>query len=140
MPMNNSCAISRPSWMFRSRSPLRRPLQATSNRRPGAPATLFSSSNWLTGLCDAVATGHNLDDQAETVLYRLMRGSGTAGLSGIRISTDAGLIRPLLEINRAGFASGLPSAGFPGGKTAQTSISILYATVCGPRSCPNSPK
>jgi len=51
--------------------------------------------------CDAVATGHTLDDQAETVLYRLLRGSGTSGLSGIRVSTGSGLIRPLIEIRRA---------------------------------------
>ena len=46
-----------------------------------------------------VATGHTLDDQAETVLYRFLRGSGTAGLSGIR-PTAPGIIRPLLELRR----------------------------------------
>jgi tRNA(Ile)-lysidine synthase len=46
-----------------------------------------------------VATGHTLDDQAETVLYRFLRGSGTAGLSGIRPAAP-GIIRPLLELRR----------------------------------------
>ena len=46
-----------------------------------------------------VATGHTLDDQAETVLYRFLRGSGTAGLSGIRPTTP-GIVRPLLELRR----------------------------------------
>ena len=52
------------------------------------------------GTCDAVATGHTLDDQAETVLYRFLRGAGTAGLSGIRPATSSRIIRPLLELRR----------------------------------------
>lgn len=47
-----------------------------------------------------VATGHTRDDQAETVLFRFLRGSGTAGLAGIRPVTEEGLIRPLLESSR----------------------------------------
>jgi tRNA(Ile)-lysidine synthase len=50
---------------------------------------------------DRVATGHTMDDQAETVLYRLLRGSGTAGLSGIRPVSSDGLVRPLIECERA---------------------------------------
>ena len=51
--------------------------------------------------CEAVATGHTLDDQAETVLSRFLRGAGTAGLSGIRPASDARIIRPLLDLRRA---------------------------------------
>jgi len=51
-------------------------------------------------VCDLVATGHTLDDQAETVLYRFLRGAGTAGLSGIRPATKTGIIRPLLRLRR----------------------------------------
>ncbi len=47
-----------------------------------------------------IATGHTRSDQAETVLYRLLRGSGTAGLSGIRPVTGDGRIRPLLDCSR----------------------------------------
>jgi len=50
--------------------------------------------------CDAIATGHTLDDQAETVLMRLARGAGTAGLAGIPESADS-FVRPLLELERA---------------------------------------
>lgn len=53
------------------------------------------------GLADRVALGHTLDDQAETVLFRFLRGSGLAGLAGILPVTAEGLIRPLLDIRRA---------------------------------------
>jgi len=52
---------------------------------------------------DAIALGHQLGDQAETVLMNLLRGTGLAGASGIRASTTLGeklLLRPLLEVPR----------------------------------------
>jgi tRNA(Ile)-lysidine synthase len=52
------------------------------------------------GAVDRVATGHTRSDQAETVLYRLLRGSGTAGLSGILPVTAEGVVRPLIECSR----------------------------------------
>ena len=48
-----------------------------------------------------IATGHTLDDQAETVLIRLLRGSGPRGLGGIHPSVGGTVIRPLLEASRA---------------------------------------
>ncbi len=48
-----------------------------------------------------IATGHTLTDQAETVLMRIVRGTGLQGLGGIPARPDRGLIRPLLEIERA---------------------------------------
>jgi tRNA(Ile)-lysidine synthase len=50
---------------------------------------------------DAIATGHTLDDQAETVLLRFLRGSGTQGLAAIRPATADNIIRPLLDLRRA---------------------------------------
>ncbi len=47
-----------------------------------------------------VATGHTLDDQAETVLMRLLRGAGSRGLSGIR-AVRGSVIRPMLDCRRA---------------------------------------
>lgn len=52
---------------------------------------------------DKIALGHNLDDQAETVLMRILRGTGLYGLSGIlpeRQIYGYTIIRPLIEINR----------------------------------------
>ena len=53
------------------------------------------------GLADRIALGHTRDDQAETVLFRMLRGSGLAGLAGILPVTAEGLIRPLLGVTRA---------------------------------------
>ncbi len=51
------------------------------------------------GVVDRVALGHTRSDQAETVLFRFLRGSGTAGLAGIRPETDL-VWRPLLGLTR----------------------------------------
>lgn len=64
------------------------------------------------GKADRVATGHTRDDQAETVLFRLLRGSGLAGLAGILPATSQGLIRPLLEVRRAEVEEFLRARGF----------------------------
>jgi tRNA(Ile)-lysidine synthase len=52
------------------------------------------------GTVDRVATAHTRDDQAETVLFRFLRGAGSAGLAGIRPVTSDGLVRPLIEVGR----------------------------------------
>ena len=49
---------------------------------------------------DFIATGHTLDDQAETLLLRLLRGAGSRGLSGIR-AIRGQLIRPMLDCRRS---------------------------------------
>jgi tRNA(Ile)-lysidine synthase len=51
------------------------------------------------GLLDAVATAHTMDDQAETVLAHILRGTGIAGLAGIHPSA-ASVRRPLLQFRR----------------------------------------
>jgi len=48
---------------------------------------------------DKIALGHTQNDQAETVLMRLFRGSGALGLSGIPIKRGK-YVRPLLEVSR----------------------------------------
>lgn len=47
-----------------------------------------------------IAIGHNMNDQAETVLMRIMRGTGLQGLRGIEYTRENGIIRPILDIER----------------------------------------
>ena len=60
-------------------------------------------------------TAHHADDQAETLLLRLARGSGVGGLTGIRpVRTLAGgtrLIRPLLDVRRTDLAALVADSG-----------------------------
>jgi tRNA(Ile)-lysidine synthase len=64
-----------------------------------------------------VATGHTADDQAETVLHRLIRGTGLRGLRGIAevrlIGSEIELIRPLLAVTRDDVVTYLASRNQP---------------------------
>ena len=63
-----------------------------------------------------VVTAHTLDDQAETVLMRLLRGSGPAGLAGMARQTRRGalaLARPLLDVPKSRLIATLRKAGIP---------------------------
>ena len=63
----------------------------------------------------AVATAHHLDDQAETLLMRLARGAGVAGLAGVRrrrmLARNVMLVRPLLDWRRAELEAVAAAAG-----------------------------
>ncbi len=62
----------------------------------------------------AAATGHTRDDQAETVLMRLLRGSGLRGLAGIppvRPLDGVRLVRPLIEVPREELEAYLKARG-----------------------------
>lgn len=68
------------------------------------------------GAATSIATGHTLDDQAETVLMKLLRGAGTKGLAGIHPVLKARhgtIIRPLLAIRRSEVEAYLRSLGQP---------------------------
>ncbi|MDE3181686.1 MAG: tRNA lysidine(34) synthetase TilS [Acidobacteriota bacterium] len=53
------------------------------------------------GKLSLVATAHTANDQAETLLLRLLRGAGTRGLGGIYPALRGGIVRPFLQITRA---------------------------------------
>ncbi len=68
---------------------------------------------------DAVATGHHRDDQVETLLLNLLRGSGPKGLAGmppsrpLKTASDVSLVRPLLAVSRAEIEAYAEEAGIP---------------------------
>ena len=59
----------------------------------------FNQIRYLRGLTK-IALGHTLDDQAETVLMKVMRGAGLSGLRGMLPVRDGFYIRPLIETTR----------------------------------------
>ena len=87
-------------------------LQGEARKARYAALDLWARENGI----EAVATAHHADDQAETVLMRLNRGSGVSGLSGIRARTtlpgsDTALIRPVLSWRRAELGQIVAAAG-----------------------------
>jgi tRNA(Ile)-lysidine synthase len=58
-----------------------------------------------------MATAHTADDQAETVLLRLLRGAGPEGLAGVLAERDDGIIRPLLGFRRQELRAWLQAQG-----------------------------
>jgi len=76
-----------------SRAVGRPPANETEARR--ARYRFLEEARGETG-CDWVVTAHHADDQAETVAYRMLRGTGLAGLAGIPRTREPGLYRPLL--------------------------------------------
>ncbi len=96
-----------PIMVYRSGSPAGNLEQWARRERYRWFRTLIRS-----GEVHQVATGHTQDDQAETVLFRFLRGSGTAGLAGIR-AESSGVIRPLLGMRRADLRRYLESRNIP---------------------------
>ncbi|HEX2656734.1 MAG TPA: tRNA lysidine(34) synthetase TilS, partial [Polyangia bacterium] len=62
--------------------------------------------------CDRVALGHQADDQAETILFRIIRGTDAKGLAGIPYRRDP-FVRPLLDVTRAQILSYLRRRSLP---------------------------
>src|SRR5207247_9177197 len=64
-----------------------------------------------------IATAHTANDQAETILHRLLRGTGLQGLRGIaarrRVRPGIELIRPMLDVTRAEVLAYLAEVGQP---------------------------
>ena len=99
--------------------------EAQANPATGKPAESIEEAarrvryQWFrqlmaSGQVDAVATAHTLDDQAETVLAKFLRGAWTEGLSGIapKLETPNGpILRPLLATTRAEIETYLRAIG-----------------------------
>ena len=60
---------------------------------------------------DEIATAHNKNDNAETILFNFMRGAGTSGLCGIPYRRK-NIIRPLLDIKKADIAEFCMESGY----------------------------
>jgi tRNA(Ile)-lysidine synthase len=58
-----------------------------------------------------IATAHQKNDQAETIMMRLANGGGVGALRGIRAVREDGVIRPLLDVTRAGVDAFLAGRG-----------------------------
>lgn len=78
----------------RSSTPLRSEAEARRARYDFLRAAAASSG------ADWIVTAHHADDQAETVLFRAVRGTGLAGLRGMRARTRNGVLRPMLPFWR----------------------------------------
>jgi tRNA(Ile)-lysidine synthase len=78
----------------------------------GSPAAAPPAETRL----DAVATAHTLDDQAETVLHRFLRGAWTEGLGGIHPVVECppgSIVRPFLDVRRSEIEAWLTAIGQP---------------------------
>jgi tRNA(Ile)-lysidine synthase len=62
--------------------------------------------------CSRIALGHTLDDQAETVLMRLLRGASIHGMGGIP-PVRGNIVRPLIETGRGEILAYLKAQGIP---------------------------
>lgn len=65
------------------------------------------------GDCTKIATAHHLSDNAESVLFNLFRGSGSAGASGINQNYQDKIVRPLLETSKAEIDEYINAHGIP---------------------------
>lgn len=72
-----------------------------------------------------IALGHQADDQAETVLMWMMRGSGTGGLSGMPPRRGRTLVRPLLDQTRSDILDYLAATG-AAFRTDSTNEQLIY--------------
>jgi tRNA(Ile)-lysidine synthase len=95
-----------------SHATLRADMRDTSNIQAAARERRYALlGEWLGTIgAEFLATAHHLDDQAETLLMRLLRGSGLSGLSGIRAANPP-MVRPLLGWRRRELAAIVGEAG-----------------------------
>jgi len=77
---------------------------------------------------DTIATGHTLDDQAETVLMRIIKGTtlkGVMGIPAVRYEDGIKIIRPLIDINKQDIENFLAEGTIPY-RTDHTNLEDVY--------------
>lgn len=89
-------------------------LRTSANLEARARALRYRSLHALATVteCTRIATGHTRDDQAESVLLRLIRGTGVGGLAAIEPVRADGVVRPLLDCSRHEIEAFGRAAGF----------------------------
>ena len=90
---------------------------------------------------EALLTAHNQDDQLETMLLALLRGSGVRGLAAMRASTRFArtvLLRPLLPVTRAQLEQFARAHALDWSEDLPIWMSASIAIICAAGSCPRS--
>lgn len=101
------------------------PLASEEKAREARRAFLFRIRDELQA--DAIALGSHADDQAETVFFRFLRGSGPAGLGGMRrFDRTTRLFRPLLGMSKAEILAALAARQVPF-REDSTNTDLRYA-------------
>jgi tRNA(Ile)-lysidine synthase len=88
--------------------------QSKANEDPSTPPLRGSAQDDSVLRVDAVATAHTLDDQAETVLAKVLRGAWTEGIAGIHPVVhfpEGRVVRPMLGVRRAEVETYLKALG-----------------------------
>ena len=120
---------------FTSIGPMSPPWKVTWKRPRGNIRQAFYAELIASGAVDRVATGHTRTDQAETVLYRILRGSGLSGLFGILPVTakdsSARSSKSIAPKSKPGCASKTS----PGARTQPIRTAPTPAIVCATTSC-----
>ena len=110
-PIRRLWSRSATTWACRARRAppmsvrLQRNRETASKRRPANCATIFCRDLAERHGARYLVTGHTADDQAETILHRIVRGTGLRGLAGMprarSLSPAVSLLRPLLTLSRS---------------------------------------
>ncbi len=112
--VKNTCAgLNLPFYLHQVDVAKKASLEKKSQEEAGREVRYQFFSKLLTELkADLIATAHHQDDNAETVLLHLLRGTGIKGLRGI-LPVNGNIIRPLLEINKLEIEDYLKAQGLP---------------------------